>query len=97
MVLFIIYIQMEKLWLKIPENIREVLKEVWRWIIATLWSIILELVTNPTFISSLNSLPLGTALSLVVKTLIVRFADRVIYLAQGSKASTATKVLTLGK
>lgn len=88
---------MEKLWLRIPENIREVLKEVWRWVTATLWSIVLELLVDPTFMSSLSSMSAKTALSLVVKTLIVRFADRVIYLAQGSKASTATKVLTLGK
>lgn len=97
MVLFIIFIHMEKLWLRIPENIREVLKEVWRWVTATLWSIVLELLVDPTFMSSLSSMSAKTALSLVVKTLIVRFADRVIYLAQGSKASTATKVLTLGK
>lgn len=97
MVLFFIYILMEKLWLKIPENIREVLKEVWRWVTATLWSIVLELLTDPTFMSNLNTMSAKTAFSLLAKTLIVRFADRVIYLAQGSKASVATKVLTLGK
>ena len=97
MVLFIIFIRMEKLWLRIPENIREVLKEVWRWVTATLWSIVLELLVDPTFMSSLNNMSAKTAFSLLAKTLIVRFADRVIFLAQGSKSSVTTKVLTLGK
>ena len=97
MVLFIIYIQMEKLWLKIPENGREILKEVWRWVTVALDSIVLELLTDATFMSRLNNLSAKTVLSIVLKAVVLRFLDRVIYLANGSKANTATKVLTLSK
>lgn len=88
---------MEKIWLKIPEEIREILKEVWRWVVATLYSVALELLSDASFLSSLQSLPAKTVLSVVLKAVLIRFADRVIFLANGSKASVVTKTLSLSK
>ena len=88
---------MEKIWLKLPEESREILKEVWRWVVATLYSVVLELLTDSTFMASLNNLSAKTVLSVVLKAVAIRFADRIIFLAQGSKPSVVTKALSLSK
>lgn len=83
------------LWLKIPESTREILKEVWRWVVATIYSIILELITDPTFTANLQNLDAKVALSLVLKTIVIRFLDRIAFVAKGTGA--VTKLLTLSK
>ena len=69
--------KIKQLWLKVPKNIREAIKEILRWLVATLYSIIYDLVQRGEF--KLDD-P-----GLLLKIILFRLGDRILYLATQNK------------
>lgn len=78
-----------KLWNKIPETYREILKEVWRWVVATLYSILVQVIQELVLTGQFDfTLETG---KLLMGMVVVRFLDRLSYLVKVNATNKTVK------